>query len=853
MAERELIVELDSVDEDAVSLVGSKAVGLARLKRMKLAVPEAFCVTTEAFSDHVPVQWDVSVDDDEVGEAVQNRILGVELAEELKSQIAEHYERIGGGAVAVRSSATAEDLPGHSFAGQYDTFLDVADLEACLKAVKECWASLWTPRAWSYRDRNGIDHAQVQMAVIVQTLVPAQGSGILFTADPTTGRTDRIVIEACPGLGEALVSGRARADRFVVSKKKSKILTRDIAEERAATPAVDPSTIERLAKEATRAEREFGCPQDMEWAVTDGQVYFLQSRPITTLNQAETQVDGYVWSSFPVKEVMPDVVTPISLSVIDGLAGAMFDPLLRLLGADRLGMLLHGYLAGRIYFNASFWAALIKRMPGGKRVDFSGDDVGSNPALVEMSRMFNEATIDDLPRIKGGGLRFFVKLPALIAGILSCTPRKGNVILAKTRAEAQRWQQLDLRDMSDEELTEVCERIVTAFCDVIGHVNYLFGSMAAYPTLQYVCGKWLSDRTCAGRLLAGVGSMDDAQAAMDLWALAVEADRHSQLKEAIEGKRSWCDVQAELSSLFEAEAFLRGWDEFMTHRGHHCRAELELRNARWSESPDYVLEMLRSYLAALDEANPLENHRRIGRQRHELEEQCRARLRNPIKRMLFNRLLKRSQHGAVFRENIKSEIIKLLAAVRRVLVELGGRLLQNDVLADPDDIFFLTLEELDPVVRGKAKFDVKAAIAERRAEYAKWDAISPPDLIVGRFDPETYVPEEIDMSAEVLTGLAVSPGVVTGTARVILRTDSHTRLEAGEILVAPFTDPGWTPYFMPAAAIIMEQGSLLSHGSIVARELGIPAVTNVGHATEIIRTGQTLQVDGDRGVVKILR
>ena len=506
-----------------------------------------------------------------------------------------------------------------------------------------------------------------------------------------------------------------------------KIVTRDIAEERKAAPAIDPVILDKLAKQAMWVERQFGCPQDMEWAVTDGGVYFLQSRPITTLGQAKSQIDGYIWSSFPVKEVMPDVVTPISRSVIDGLAGAMFDPLLKLLGVDRMGMPLHGYLAGRIYFNASFWAAVIRRMPGGKRVDFGGGDVGSNPALVEMTRMFNEATIDDLPKIKAGGMRFLVKLPALIAGILSCTPKKGHVILAETKAEVRKWQHLDLADTSDEQLTDACEQIVSAFCGVIGHVNYLFGAMAAYPALQHVCGKWFSDRTYAGRLLAGVGNMDDAQAAMDLWTLAVEADKDPRLKEAIEGEGSWCDVRTKVSGLPEAEAFLRGWDEFMRHRGHHCRAELELRNARWSESLDYVLGMLRSYMAALDKANPLENHQRIGRERRKLEEQCRTRLRNPIKRMLFNRLLRRSQQGAVFRENIKSEIIKLLAAARHVLVELGGRLFDSGVLANPDDIFFLTLEELDPVVCALAEFDVKATIAERRAEYDKWDAISPPD------------------------------------------------------------------------------------------------------------------------------
>lgn len=220
--------------------------------------------------------------------------------------------------------------------------------------------------------------------------------------------------------------------------------------------------------------------------------------------------------------------------------------------------------------------------------------------------------------------------------------------------------------------------------------------------------------------------------------------------------------------------------------------------------------------------------------------------------MFFNQFLIRSQNGAVFRENIKSEIIKVLATLRKLLIELGRRLHTANILVDPDDIFFLTLEEIEPVVSAKAQFDIRNVIAERRAEYNKWLSVTPPDVIVGRFDPDDYISEQVETDVDVLKGLAVSPGVATGKAKVILRTDSNTQLEAGEILVAPFTDPGWVPYFLPAAGLVMNQGSLLSHGSIVAREFGIPAVVNVGHATEIIKTGQTIQVDGNQGIVKIL-
>jgi phosphohistidine swiveling domain-containing protein len=221
--------------------------------------------------------------------------------------------------------------------------------------------------------------------------------------------------------------------------------------------------------------------------------------------------------------------------------------------------------------------------------------------------------------------------------------------------------------------------------------------------------------------------------------------------------------------------------------------------------------------------------------------------------MIFNRLLVRSQKGSVFRENVKSEVVKLIVATRKMLLELGKRLWDQGTLKDQGDIFFLQLEEIVSIVQGKADFDIHEVVSARRAEYEKNKLITPPDVVFGRFDAGKYSPDVVVTEADVLNGFAASPGVATGKARVILRADADQQVLAGEILVAPFTDPGWTPYFVPAAGVVMDQGGLLSHGSIVAREYAIPAVVNVGSATAIIKTGQTIQVDGNRGVVKILR
>ena len=875
-----------SIQDDDTALVGSKAVNLARISRIGLSVPTGFCITGLAYREHIsrsPVVSRLRVDLPKLERAQpdeKNRILSdirqaiveIPLSERLTEQIGAHYRELAAESVAVRSSATAEDLPGRSFAGQYDTYLGIADLVSCLDAIKKCWASLWTLRAYEYRQKNGFDHLKVNMAVMVQSLIPADAAGVVFTADPVTSRPDVMIVESCFGLGDALVSGKVTPDRFVLAKSSLKISSRTISEkriehvydkhgaiqaqriapERASAPSIDETVIRKIAELAKVAEAEFGCPQDIEWAVHGGDIYLLQSRPITTLGRTQSPRDRWVWTNFLAQEVMPDVVTPITRSIIDHLGEVMFDPLLDVLCINRAGIPMYGYFAGRVYFHASFWAAVIRTLPGSRKYDFT-KDIGSNSALAQMLEMFQSMTEDDLPKIKFSRVRFILKIPLLIAGILSCTPKKGQTILAETASMNERWQRLDVAGMSTEQITGCCAEIADAFHALLGNALYLFGTTTAYPGLQWVCAKWLSNVTYAGRLLAGVGNLDDAQAAMDLWQLAIKANELPELKKSILAGNSWYKIAAATSKLPQAKPFLEGWSDFMTRHGHHCRAEIELHNPRWSESSDYVLRLLRGYISCIDKADPLENREEVVRQRRSLEQRCRRQLRNPIKRKLFNHLLVRSRNAAVFRENIKSEIIKLLTTMRKLLVELGTRLCANKVLADPDDIFFLKMEEIGPVAGGRAEFDVKNVIAERRAEYDKWNSITPPDVIVGRFDPDDYVPEQVETDVDVLKGLAVSPGVATGKARVILRTDSDTQLEAGEVLVAPFTDPGWTPYFLPAVGIVMNQGSLLSHGAIVAREYGIPAVVNVGSATQIIKTGQTIEVDGNQGTIKILR
>jgi pyruvate,water dikinase len=460
----------------------------------------------------------------------------------------------------------------------------------------------------------------------------------------------------------------------------------------------------------------------------------------------------------------------------------------------------------------------------------------------------------DLPDVKFSLLRFILKMPLIIIGLLLNTPNKGRRILAWFNSKNEKWSELNISHLSPEQIITSCQQLHADLRRFLGNLLYLFSMMTAFPILHIACTRWLSDDgSCANKLLAGVGDMVDAVAGLDLWRLAVVADAALQVRELILSDADWCEIETKLSQLDSGKEFLKTWNDFMETHGHHCRAELEFYNPRWAETPDYVLKLIRNYIAQIGKTDPVQNFADIAQQRKKLVQQCREKLRNPIKRMIFNHLLFRSQQGSVFRENVKSEIIKLVVVLRRMLLELGRILWEKGVLKNQDDVFFLRFKEIEPVVQGKANFDIRQVIAARRAEYEKNSLISPPDAIFGKFDPDKYVPESVDTDVETLTGMPVSCGVATGKARVILRTDSDQQVLAGEILIAPFTDPGWTPYFVTAAAIVMDQGGILSHGSIVAREYGIPAVVNVGQATRIIKTGQTVEVDGNRGVVRILQ
>ncbi len=861
------IVNLNATANVAGVALGAKAANLIQMSRIGLPIPPGFCIPAAACREHLnaadillslttelPNLENARLDEKQnILAEIRRSITEAPLDAGLRDEIAQHYRTLDGQAVAVRSSASAEDSPHQSFAGQYDTFLNVASFDDCIESVKKCWASLWNERAFDYRRQNAVDHLDVEMAVIVQQMVSADVSGIIFTADPLTGNTDKIVIEAARGLGENIVQGRIAPDRYVLKKPDLTIAERMPAT-RDALPCIDDTTAKRLAELALKVESHFAAPQDIEWALKNAQIWLLQARPVTTLTQPDQRAakPRQIWSHFPAQEVIPDVVTPATMSILDALTENLLQPVLDLLCIDRCGHPIYDYLAGRVYFNAALMIAAVNAMPGAATVDFA-DFTGSDPDLNRILEFAANTSPEDLPQIKFRKFRFFLKLPFLAARLLLAGPAKEEAFIAETIAHNKKIALARPAAMTTGQILTFCSTLTEDTNRLCAGILYLLNVFAAFPALQLLCRRWFNDPALAGRLVAGLGSMTDAEAALDLWKLARKANDLPGIKNAILARQPWTRIAAALDSDPQAASFLEAWNQFLNDHGHHCRAEIELLNPRWSEQPDYILSLIRAYLESIDRTDPLRNHAKTADDRRCLELDCRRKLKNPVKRWLFNRILQRAQKGSLWRENIKSELIKVIALLRGALLELGRRLRAENTLDDTNDIFFLKLEEIPSVVQGRADFDIRQRIAARRAEYEKWATVTPPSTIIGAYVPGDYVPDTVHADGRTLKGLALSPGLATGKARVILRADADQYVLAGEILVAPFTDPGWTPYFIPAAAIVTERGGLLSHGAIVARELAIPAVTNVGPVTRTIKTGQTIQVNGNAGTLKILK
>ena len=852
---------------------GPKAESLVRLAAAGLPVPEARFLGVGAYLEHgARAGVDALLETRATAAEVRAAISSVPVADAVDSQLRDWFARLGPG-LAVRSSGTAEDLPHASFAGQHGTYF-VTSGDELVARVRDCWASLYSDRAVSYRETRDISDADVAMAVIVQHVVPAVAAGVAFTREPVTGADD-VMVESCLGIGEALVSGKVTPDRFTFARDGLGLLAEDVGHKfvrvaldsaggvtevavppgEAAAPSIDEATAREAARLALAAEDVFGGPVDVEWAYDGERVWLLQARPITACAPPAPRAEGVgtqagrpdVWSNVNTGEILPDVATPMTWTVIHHHAQEIFGGMMGAFGVRIDAQKTIGLVGGRIYFNLTLLHEAFDHLPG-LDVDVV---LGGMHDYVELPPQ-EERAVSRWAKVLAVS-RALLAMPAYVS---RHTPKKA----ARFAEHMRRRTDGAMREIAAAPDTAEAYRLFRSLNDDFAEFNdtlaFMAVAMLGFGLLGGLSKRWLGDESgaFANRLVAAQGAVASADAGHAMWGLSASARSAPVVSSAVLVGAGWSDVRGRLEMAAKADdadatAFLAAWDGFMTEHGHHRRGELEFANASWAETPDYVLGIVRSYLVEDRESDPMATCARRAADAEVAASEALEQLRG-LRRPVFRRVLVWGRASARTRENVKSEAVRWLVAIRHALLAVGERMREAGALDRADDIFFVEYGELPALVAGDGR-DWRGTVAARRAEHERLVKLSPPPVVVGTWD-ESSGPWTVTSAARTLKGITVSAGVARGPARVFLTVEADEPVLPGEILVAPFTDPGWTPYFVPAAGIVMDMGGLLSHGSIIAREYGIPAVVNVGPATQLIKTGQLIEVDGDRGEVRII-
>jgi pyruvate,water dikinase len=780
-----------------VNRAGGKGAHLGELVRAGFPVPAGFVVTAAAYEAQLRR---IGLTNEPDRATVRAAMRTTELSPGLVDALVRAYRELGGGPVAVRSSATAEDLPQAAFAGLHDTYLNVAGDEAVVEAVRDCWASLDNERAIAYRDRQGI--AGASMAVVVQRMVPAESAGVLFTANPVTGARNEIMVDATTGLGETVVAGTVTPDHVVLDKRSGRVTRREPGER---TGTLDDHALRRLARLATAVEHHFDAPQDIEWAWAGDRPYLLQTRAITALPAPRPTTRFARAVAGLIAEVLP--VRPYPLDVTTWLA-ALSD-----VAADvsrRLGLrvsMLDGFLVVRdgvaVRLNPPTirptWrvlllpARLLRRTRIGKHPSADDDAVMDEiEAQVRMLQARDPSTAS-----------WFELLTTLR---LACALPAGAI-------------ELRLRHLPD----AVSLLWLWLALVVLGRVDRLGALVSGTDNKTAETNRALD--TLAARIRADAGLIE-------LFATNYPAPPR------VDPARLF-DVLAQRSP-----AFLDDLRDFLDRYGHRETASPALATQpTWHDAPEVVLGLLRAR-AATAPPLPARPAWRVARDdvlSHPL-------LRLPPLRRAFLRWLMRSRRAFRARENSRFYLTRPLPTVRATMLELGHRLQAIRVLDEPEAVFHLTLGELERVVSWPPPpalaGELRASVARRAAKRA---ALANTPLI----DPSWYTPsrQRAEARGALVSGTPGSPGVASGPARIVAEVADFDRLRAGEVLVTPYTNPAWTPLFVRAAAVVVDTGGAASHAAIVAREFGIPAVMATGDATRRLADGQHVQVDGTHGLV----
>ncbi|MCQ9129598.1 rifamycin-inactivating phosphotransferase [Streptomyces hilarionis] len=859
------VLDLEDVDVGRIADVGGKGAHLGALSRIDgVRVPDGFCVTTDAFrrlraeAPSIDEQLEglacLESDDREavrtlsaqLRRTIEETAVPGDIAAEITGALARFGEQA---AYAVRSSATAEDLPTASFAGQQDTYLNVMGPAAVLQHVRRCWASLFTERAVTYRQRNGIDHRAVHMAVVVQRMVVPEASGILFTADPVSGNRKVATVDAGFGLGEALVSGLVNPDVYkvrdgeivdraiAVKQRAVRALpgggTRDVAVDaaRQQEPALTDAQVVRLVRLGRRIEEHFGRPQDIEWCLVDDGFRIVQSRPVTTLFPVPERddEDNHVYISVGHQQMMTDPMKPLGLSVWQ---------LTAMTPMHEAG--------GRLFVDAT--ARLASPASRAALLDLvgRGDPVIRDALETILDR---DGFVPSLPDTGPVG-----PPPGGAPAPIATDPAVVTELVERNRADVAALKRA-IRTKTGPALFDFLLEAFQEHKRALGDrrsMQAIMAGMEATWWLNDTLQEWLGEKNAADTLTLSAPGNITSEMGLDLLDVADAIRPHKDVVAFLQGVKNddFLDELGEFEGGTEAREAIGA---YLDRYGMRCVGEIDITRPRWSERPTTLLPVILDHVRNFGPGAAEQRFERGRKKARQKEQEVLSRLRalpdGESKAAEAKRTIDRLRTFIGYREYPKYGIISRYFVYKQALMGEAEGLVRDGVLTEAEDVFYLTFQEFHDAVRSRRVDD--GLVRRRKEEFRSYEALTPPRVLTSEGEAVSGAHRRDDVPDGALTGLAVSAGTVEGRARVVLDM-ADADLEAGDILVTAFTDPSWSPLFVGIAGLVTEVGGLMTHGAVIAREYGLPAVVGVEGATRLIRDGQRIRVHGSEGYVEIL-
>ena len=893
--------------EAEVSELGGKGFTLDCMSKQKLPVPSWYAITASAFKDTIANSGDLakelqtkfnSLDKDMSPDEIENelqelrkRILTLELDEEFCKKLETTHNEIIGETryFSVRSSAIDEDGGDASFAGMHDSFMYVSGLDDLKDKIRMVWKSLLNTRAVIYRLKNELPLKDISIAIVVQEMVDAESSGVMFTANPNSGNVKEVVISSLWGAGEGLVSAGLEADTFTLDKFSNEIdsvvaskefqMLRDadsgfgllknaLDEKKKTSASLSNDILLELLRLGLKIERFYGCPQDIEFCVeADKKVKVLQTRPITTVKEyGPAAGNRMIWDNSNIVESYSGPTSPMTFSFIRRAYTIVYHCFSEVMGIPPKQVRensvvfenMLGLIQGQVYYNIFNWYKLVEQFPG----------FNYNKGFMESMMGVKEKTsTDSIEKKASAWQRYFVELPKLVKLILRSMNnfRKIDSLVyefdSHFRKHYDHWEKLDMSQMTPYELMENYQKMEAALLwNWKAPIINDFYVMIHYGVLKKLCSKWCGDEhgSLQNDLICGEGDIESTCPTRMLMDLSRKIKADEKLKSLFEAM-SVKDLMEKVKTDVELEWVQKKIDFYLKEYGFRCINELKLEEPSLREMPDFVFQMIKNYLKMDDDAiNPAIMEAREQEIRQKAEEQSISKL-SFLKKPVFKHFVKNSRKGVRNRENMRFARTRIYGKIRESLNQIGCNFKREGLLDCWNDIYYLTMDEVWDYIKGTAVCTNLRGLAElRKKEFEFYNSPKAPE-ISDRFDTYGMVyhrnlfknyskaPEAVEGQ---LQGIGCSPGIVEKEVRVLHSPQDGADLN-GEILVAGRTDPGWVPLYPAVSGILIERGSILSHSAIVAREMGIPTIVGIPDLMKTVENGQKVKMDGSSGIVEI--